>query len=252
MCSCTTTFQGPTFLSGDAWTRQLCWLPLLSFFSGVHTPGSVWVERSDSGESNVLFFQIGVSLFSVSLVWGKTKVSSSEPDRGQNKLVCWDQSHFTGREFQVSLLYIIEEGHTQAVTLDFWLGGRGTWAGPGCVFVFLQTLPAHLISTVSVTVYPTVWQKKSERDEQNQTYWRIRSLKVCGQTKSLDRSYLPGWIAQEVSENHVKYEPYPYNGSPAWWLPIAARVQKQYMWYWNLIGQRYQDQTWILTKPPHV
>lgn len=160
MCCCTTAFQGPTFLSGDAWTRQLCWLPLLSFFSGVHTPGSVWVERSDSAESNVLFFQTGVSLFSVSLVWGKTKVSSSEPDRGQNKSVCWVQSHFTGREFQVSLLYIIEEGHTQAVTLDFWLEGRGTWAGPGCVFVFLQTLPAHLISTVSVTVYPTVWQKE--------------------------------------------------------------------------------------------
>lgn len=82
LSSVTITLQRLTFLSGDACTRELWWFPLLSFFSGVHTPGSVWVERSDSAESSVLFFQTEVPLLcSVSLLWGKTNASSSEPDR---------------------------------------------------------------------------------------------------------------------------------------------------------------------------
>lgn len=80
-----------TFLSGDACTRELWRFPLLSFFSGVQTPGSVWVERSDSAESPALFFQTEVPLLcSVSLLCGKTKVSSSEPAReNKTSVVYW-------------------------------------------------------------------------------------------------------------------------------------------------------------------
>lgn len=72
-----------TFLSDG---REWRWFPFLSFFSGVQTPGSVWVERSDSTDSLVLLFQSDVPLWcSVSLLRGKTKVSSSEPD--QKKII---------------------------------------------------------------------------------------------------------------------------------------------------------------------
>lgn len=72
-----------TFLSDG---REWRWFPFLSFFSGVQTPGSVWVERSDSTDSLVLLFQSDVPLWcSVSLLGGKTKVSSSEPD--QKKII---------------------------------------------------------------------------------------------------------------------------------------------------------------------
>lgn len=87
------TLPGRTCLSGDAWTSVFCWSPRLSFFSGVQTPGSVWVERSDSAESPVLLIHRDVLLlFSVSLLWGKTKASSSEPDRAPEKSLF--QCHF--------------------------------------------------------------------------------------------------------------------------------------------------------------
>lgn len=54
------------------------------------------------------------------------------------------------------VLCLMENGHTQAGALGFGVRSRGARAGPGCVFVFLQTLYSHLISAVPVTIYPAV------------------------------------------------------------------------------------------------
>lgn len=77
------------------------------------------MERSDSAESHALFFQTEVPLlFSVSLLWEKTKASSSEPDRAHKKLVYWVKGHFTGNSRHwFYVLYMKEKGHTQAVAL---------------------------------------------------------------------------------------------------------------------------------------
>lgn len=116
------------------------------------------MERSDSAESHVLFFQTEVPLlFSVSLLWGKTNASSSEPVRAHKQLVNWVKGHFTGNSMHwFDVLYAMDKGHTQAVALGSRVRGKGARAGSSCVFVFLQTLYSHLISTVPVTVYPTV------------------------------------------------------------------------------------------------
>lgn len=152
-----------TLLSGDECTRELWWFPLLSFFSGVHTPGSVWVERSDSDESLLLFFQTDVPLLcSVSLLWGKTKASSSEPDGEHKTSTYWVPSHFSGGGIVgVNVRIWWEKGFTPTVTLSSGVGGGGARAGPSCVFVFLRALHSHQSSTVSVTVYPTVWETEN-------------------------------------------------------------------------------------------
>lgn len=47
-------------------------------------------------------------------------------------------------------------GRTEAAALGPGFGRGGARAGPRWVFLFLQAFCSHLISTVPVTVYPTV------------------------------------------------------------------------------------------------
>lgn len=53
-------------------------------------------------------------------------------------------------------LCLMKTGRTEAAALGPGVRCRGAWAGTRCVFLFLQAFCSHLISTVPVTVYPTV------------------------------------------------------------------------------------------------
>lgn len=156
-----------TLLSGDACTRELWWFPLLSFFSGVHTPGSVCVELSDSAESPPLFFQREVSwLFSVSLLWGKTKVSSSEPGgMGDNKTsVCWDQGRFIGREFVFCMWWRKDVLQPLPFVLDSGAGVHGQ--DPVVFLCFFK----HSILTRSLQC---LWQFIPQSERQS-TRWDVK------------------------------------------------------------------------------
>lgn len=59
-------------------------------------------------------------------------------------------------------LCLTKNGRTEAATLGPGFRCRGSWTGPGCVFLFLQAFCSHLISTVPVTVYPTVWETDTD------------------------------------------------------------------------------------------
>lgn len=89
-------------------------------------------------------------LFSVSLLWGNTKASSSEPEQEDAK----GSASFQRERF--ALQHGGGKGKTPAVTLGSRVGARGARAGPRCVLVFLQARNPHQISAVLVAVYPTV------------------------------------------------------------------------------------------------
>lgn len=141
-----------TRLSGDACPTQYRWFPLRSLLSGVQTPGSVWVERSDSVESPMFCVQSDVTLFcSVSLLGGKTKVSSSEPG-GKNHI----QGHLHRGVCVLWFVYMVDKVRTPAVALGSGFRTGSARTRPSCVFVFLLATRPHQISAVSVTVYPTI------------------------------------------------------------------------------------------------
>lgn len=59
-------------------------------------------------------------------------------------------------------LCLMKNGRTEAATLGPGFRCRGSWTGPGCVFLLLQAFCSHLISTVPVTAYPTVWETDTD------------------------------------------------------------------------------------------
>lgn len=60
--------------------------------------------------------------------------------------------------FLNSTLCPMKNGRTEAAALGPRFRCRGARAGPRCVFLFLWAFCSHLISTMPVTVYPTVWE----------------------------------------------------------------------------------------------
>lgn len=238
-----------TFLSGDACTRELWRFPLLSFFSGVQTPGSVWVERSDSAESPALFFQTEVPLLcSVSLLCGKTKVSSSEPAReNKTSVVYW--VHLIRRGI-LGVTYMMGGDVLQLLPLVLESGAGVHGQDPLVFLCFFK----HSIPTRSLQcLWQFIPQSESER-KRNVHLNDHRSVDLMLSTTKQRNVFFVILGNSDYCLMLIKLWSYLYSGSLALWLPTATRGKTWLIWYCSLVDNSYKitDTVYILTKPPQV